>query len=230
MPDNLTNPSINQRINQASTPIARVLFAHGAGAGMDHPFMAKVAEGLAGQQIEVVRFNFPYMIKRQEDGKKRPPDRQPKLLNAFAEEVSSLTDDLPLFIAGKSMGGRMSTLLMAGLLTEPVDGFQPEKIRGLLCLGYPFHAPAKKEQWRAEHFVDVPCPCLIIQGERDTFGTKEEMLSHDFPEHFQSVFLPDGDHSFKPRKSSGYTEEENIAAAIQTMANFIQQTLNQSTS
>lgn len=221
---NTTTP--NTLINQTSNPIARVLFAHGAGAGMDHPFMSKVAEGLANHGIEVVRFNFPYMIKRQEDGKKRPPDRQPKLLNAFAEQVSTLTDDLPLFIAGKSMGGRMSTLLMAGQLVEPVEGFQPEKIHGLMCLGYPFHAPAKKEQWRADHFAEVPCPCVIIQGERDTFGTKEEMAAHDFPVNFQQVFLVDGDHSFKPRKSSGVTEEENIDGAIEAMAEFIRQTLD----
>ncbi len=219
-------PIMSNLIDTPQNPIARVLFAHGAGAGQDHPFMELIAQGLKAHRIEVIRFNFPYMKKRQEDGKKRPPDRQPKLLAAFAEEAMNCKDDLPLFLAGKSMGGRMATLLMAGQLAEPIAGFQPERILGLLCLGYPFHAPAKKDQWRADHFVDVSCPCLILQGERDTFGNKEEMTMHTLPVHFQQVYLPDGDHSLKPRKKSEVTEEENINTAIGAMVDFIQQTLS----
>ncbi len=86
------------------------IFAHGAGAGMEHDFMSAVANGLVEQGIRVVRFNFPYMVKRAEDGKKRPPDRAPKLLEAYEDVITHFTD-VPVVIGGKSMGGRMSSLL-----------------------------------------------------------------------------------------------------------------------
>lgn len=88
---------------QKAQPI--FVFAHGAGAGMDHPFMAAVAQGLASKGIQVVRFNFPYMVKRAEDGKKRPPDRAPKLLEAYQAVIADVAGQKPVVIGGKSMGG-----------------------------------------------------------------------------------------------------------------------------
>ncbi|ELH3006064.1 TPA: alpha/beta fold hydrolase [Vibrio vulnificus] len=185
------------------------IFAHGAGAPMEHAFMTAVAQGLAKEGIRVVRFNFPYMAKRAEDGKKRPPDRAPKLLEAFSEVIASVTDD-PVIIGGKSMGGRMASLLSERPL-----------VKGIACLGFPFHPPGKPEKFKGEHLQTLSKPTLILQGERDTFGTQTECQHFEFSSMVRLAFLPDGDHSFKPRKSSGYTEAGNVQLAIEQLCAFI---------
>ena len=185
------------------------IFAHGAGAGMEHEFMSAVAKGLAEKGIQVVRFNFPYMVKRAEDGKKRPPDRAPKLLEAYQSVIKEFADK-PVVIGGKSMGGRM-----ASLLAEESD------VAAVACLGFPFHPPGKPEKYKGEHLASVTKPLLILQGERDTFGKKEEFAEFQLTDSINVTFLPDGDHSFKPRKRSGYTEEGNIQLAVERLATFI---------
>ncbi|MFH4857086.1 alpha/beta fold hydrolase [Vibrio diabolicus] len=187
------------------------IFAHGAGAGMEHDFMAAVAKGLVEQGIRVVRFNFPYMIKRAEDGKKRPPDRAPKLLEAYEEVIAHLTSQ-PIVIGGKSMGGRMSSLLA-----------ENELVAGIACLGFPFHPPGKPEKFKGDHLANIEKPTLILQGERDTFGKREEFDDFVLSSQVKVSFLPDGDHSFKPRKSSGHTEAGNIDLAVEQLAAFIKE-------
>lgn len=187
------------------------IFAHGAGAGMEHDFMSAVANGLAEQGIRVVRFNFPYMVKRAEDGKKRPPDRAPKLLEAYEKVIAHFTSQ-PVVIGGKSMGGRMSSLLA-----------ENELVAGIACLGYPFHPPGKPEKYKGEHLATLDKPTLILQGERDTFGKKEEFEHFALSEQVRVAFIPDGDHSFKPRKRSGYTEEGNITLAVEHLTRFIKE-------
>ncbi|EKM15376.1 dienelactone hydrolase family protein [Vibrio harveyi] len=187
------------------------IFAHGAGAGMEHDFMTAVAKGLVEQGIRVVRFNFPYMVKRAEDGKKRPPDRAPKLLEAYEEVIAHFTSQ-PIVIGGKSMGGRMSSLLADNAL-----------VAGVACLGFPFHPPGKPEKYKGEHLASIEKPTLILQGERDTFGKLEEFEGFALSEQVTVSFLPDGDHSFKPRKSSGYTEAGNIASTVEQLATFIKE-------
>ncbi|MFH4524480.1 alpha/beta fold hydrolase [Vibrio diabolicus] len=187
------------------------IFAHGAGAGMEHDFMAAVAKGLVEQGIRVVRFNFPYMIKRAEDGKKRPPDRAPKLLEAYEEVIAHFTSQ-PIVIGGKSMGGRMSSLLA-----------ENELVAGIACLGFPFHPPGKPEKFKGDHLANIEKPTLILQGERDTFGKREEFDDFVLSSQVKVSFLPDGDHSFKPRKSSGHTEAGNIDLAVEQLAAFIKE-------
>ncbi|MHA2772240.1 alpha/beta fold hydrolase [Vibrio harveyi] len=187
------------------------IFAHGAGAGMEHDFMTAVAKGLVEQGIRVVRFNFPYMVKRAEDGKKRPPDRAPKLLEAYEEVIAHFTSQ-PIVIGGKSMGGRMSSLLADNAL-----------VAGVACLGFPFHPPGKPEKYKGEHLASIEKPTLILQGERDTFGKCEEFEGFALSDQVTVSFLPDGDHSFKPRKSSGYTEAGNIASTVEQLATFIKE-------
>lgn len=187
------------------------IFAHGAGAGMEHDFMAAVAKGLVEQGIRVVRFNFPYMIKRAEDGKKRPPDRAPKLLEAYEEVIAHFTSQ-PIVIGGKSMGGRMSSLLA-----------ENELVAGIACLGFPFHPPGKPEKFKGDHLANIEKPTLILQGERDTFGKREEFDDFVLSSQVKVSFLPDGDHSFKPRKSSGHTEAGNIDLALEQLAAFIKE-------
>ncbi|HAS6986658.1 TPA: alpha/beta fold hydrolase [Vibrio parahaemolyticus] len=185
------------------------VFAHGAGAGMEHDFMTAVAKGLVEQGIRVVRFNFPYMVKRSEDGKKRPPDRAPKLLEAYSEVIAHFASS-PVVIGGKSMGGRMASLLA-----------EHELVAGIVCLGFPFHPPGKPEKFKGDHLASIDKPTLILQGERDTFGKREEFDEFVFSQQVKVSFLPDGDHSFKPRKSSGHTEAGNIALAVEQLSAFI---------
>lgn len=191
------------------------IFAHGAGAGMDHEFMQSVAKGLAFKGIRVIRFNFPYMIKRAEDGKRRPPDRAPKLLEAYQEIIGQVDAD-KLVIGGKSMGGRMASHLS-----------EVDKVAAMACLGFPFHPPGKPEKYKGEHLAELAKPCLILQGERDTFGKREEFADFDLSDSIRVEFIPDGDHSFKPRKSSGYTEQQNIALTVEKLSAFIKEVLNE---
>ena len=205
----------------AEHAVATFLFAHGAGAGMDHAFMTTVAQGLAAHNIQVVRFNFPYMIKRAEDGKKRPPDRQPKLLADFQTHIDQF-DNGKLVIGGKSMGGRMASLMVTDIAAEtPLVSNCASKVSGVACLGFPFHPPAKPENYRGDHLATMTVPTLILQGERDTFGVRSEVEQWPFSAQVNYQFLADGDHGFKPRKVSGHTEAENIAVAIAALAQFI---------
>ncbi|MFS1863263.1 alpha/beta fold hydrolase [Vibrio lentus] len=204
----------NLIIDGEDNPVTFV-FAHGAGAGMDHEFMQSVAKGLAFKGIRVIRFNFPYMIKRAEDGKRRPPDRAPKLLEAYQEVIEQVDAD-KLVIGGKSMGGRMGSHLS-----------ELDKVAAMACLGFPFHPPGKPEKYKGEHLAELTKPCLILQGERDTFGKRDEFADFDLSDSIRVEFIPDGDHSFKPRKSSGYTEQQNIALTVEKLSAFIKEVLNE---
>lgn len=190
---------------------ATLVLAHGAGAPMDSEFMNIIAEGLGQVGVRVARFEFPYMQKRREDGKSRPPDRGPKLEAHWHDVISHLGDGCKLFIGGKSMGGRFASMI------ADVAGVQ-----GVICLGYPFHPPGKPEKLRTDHLKAIATKTLILQGERDTFGTQLEVPGYDLSDNIEICWLPDGDHSLKPRKKSGHTHEENLAKTIAKIAEFIQ--------
>lgn len=190
-----------------------IVLAHGAGAGADHPFMETFAKGLANRGFRTVRFNFPYMAKRMEDGKKRPPDRAPKLLDAYEAVLRNLDlEGKPLIIGGKSMGGRIASMLVADKKDLGIDA--------LVCLGYPFHAPGKPDRVRTEHFPDIEVPTLIVQGERDPFGGTSLVAGMTLPPNMTVHWAPDGNHDLSPRKASGHTAESNWAAAIEAIADF----------
>ncbi len=190
-------------------------FAHGAGVGMDSDFMDYFAEALGKAGIRVVRFEFPYMQKRRDDGKKRPPDRAPVLMETWGEVIDDLGRE-NLVIGGKSMGGRIASMIAAEREAEGAP------VAGCVFLGYPFHAPGKPKNVRADHLAGIKTPCLILQGDRDPFGTKEEIAGYKLGKAVKLHYMPDGEHSFKPRKASGRTEEQNWAEAVETMAGFIQ--------
>ena len=194
----------------AKSPLT-FLFAHGAGAGMDHPFMAAMAAGIAkAAKIRVARFEFPYMAARRVDGKKRPPDRSDKLLACFRDAIAALGGPENMVIGGKSMGGRM-----ASLLAEEIGA------RGLICLGYPFHPPGKPEAMRTAHLLTMTMPALIVQGTRDTFGGREEVQALALPRNIHIHWIADGDHSFKPRKSSGRREAQALDEAVMAVAGYL---------
>lgn len=187
-----------------------ILLAHGAGAGKNSDFMQQMAQQLAQQGLYVVRFDFPYMQKREQDSKKRPPDRAPKLLQAYQEVIQEF--NRPCVVAGKSMGGRMATLLAA-------EQDQP-LIKGCAALGYPFHPLGKPDNLRTEHLQALSCPTLILQGMRDKMGSYDEVMKYELADDLAIQWLPDGDHDLKPRKASGFTHERNIQAAAQSLAEF----------
>jgi predicted alpha/beta-hydrolase family hydrolase len=197
------------------------IFAHGAGADMDSEFMTQVAEKLGHKGIRVVRFNFPYMIKRAEDGKRRPPDRAPKLLAAYEEVIKKL--NCPVVIGGKSMGGRMASMLLAENSLR--EEFERLPILGSACMGFPFHAPTKDPKDRLNHLRGLTQPLLIVQGTRDTMGTLEEVNGYLEEEKInpsiQVHWLEDGDHDLKPRKVSGFSHQQHINSAIEQVAEFV---------
>lgn len=197
----------------ASAP-AIFLLAHGAGAPMDTDFMNRIAEGVAARGVRVLRFEFPYMAGRRFGGKKRPPDRQPVLLQTWhtvIDQVRMTAVGAPrLFIGGKSMGGRMASLVA-----------DEKGADGLICLGYPFHPPGKPEKLRTEHLEMLACPALILQGERDPFGTRDEVKGYKLSDSINMCWLADGNHDLAPRKKSGHTTEENLASAIGYIVDFI---------
>ncbi|MBQ4834534.1 alpha/beta hydrolase [Pseudoalteromonas sp. MMG010] len=200
--------------NNTVAPIAQFIFAHGAGAGSDSEFMQTMALLLSEHGIDVGLFDFKYMQIAKQTNKRRPPERAPKLLQDFSHIMNHAQPELPLFIGGKSMGGRMASMLACDT---------PHTVRGILAFGYPFHPPGKPEKLRTAHFCDIPCPFLVLQGERDTFGTREELATMDMPKEPQYCWLPDGDHSLKPRKKSGFTEQQNRVTAAHAAQAFIKQ-------
>jgi predicted alpha/beta-hydrolase family hydrolase len=186
-----------------------IALAHGAGLPMDAPFMESFAKNLGERGFRVVRFEFPYMAGRRITGKQRPPDPAPVLRENWLKVIEVL-DPKGLVIGGKSMGGRFASLVA-----------DEAGVAGLVCLGYPFHPAKKPEQLRVEHLGALKAPTLIVQGERDEFGNREEVAGYKLSPAIRVVWLKDGDHSFTPRKSSGRTEEQNLEEAVEEIVRFV---------
>ena len=168
------------------------VFAHGAGGPMVSSFMKTVAGGIAAAGVRVVRFEFPYMAARR-----KRPDPQNVLLDSFRDVISELGDPQNLVIGGKSMGGRMATMIADEL-----------QVAGLLVYGYPFHPPGRPERLRTEHLVSLRTKTLIVQGTRDTFGSREEVTGYLLSERISIRWIEGGDHSL------GKNLEEPIAVGV----------------
>ncbi len=181
-----------------------VALAHGAGAPMDTPFMTFFAEGIAEAGYRVARFEFPYMAARRSEGRKKPPDRAPVLLQTWRDVIAEI--DGPVVIGGKSMGGRMASLIAAD---NP-----PEAVRGLVCLGYPFYGAGRKDKPRTEHLAAIKVPTLICQGTRDPMGDREAVTALTLRRNIRVTWAEDGDHDLKPRKASGRTADDNWRQAL----------------
>lgn len=185
-----------------------VVLAHGAGAGMQHTFMEVIASGIAANGLRVVRFEFPYMAARRE-GRRPGPDRPAVLMQAWRAVVEEVGRPGHTVIGGKSMGGRIASMVADEL-----------GVAGLVCLGYPFHPPGRPATLRTGHLETLRTPTLILQGERDTMGSRSEVEGYRLSPAIAVTWLPDGDHSFKPRRSSGITEAQNLAAAVDAIGAF----------
>lgn len=194
---------------------ARYLCAHGAGKGMESPFLDTIAALLAERRISVIRFEFAYMAARRE-GARKPPPKAERLMDEYRAAVAALPAGAPLLIGGKSMGGRVASMVADEL-------FADQRIAGLVCLGYPFHPPAKPEQLRTAHLQTLACPALIVQGERDPFGTRTEVEAMQLSPQIRFVWASDGDHDLGPRGASGFTRKGNLTAAADAIAAFAQE-------
>ncbi len=201
---------LNDRVEAGD---ATLLLAHGAGAPMDSPFMDAIAAAIAARGIDVARFEFAYMAARR-DGGRRPPPRADRLTDEFLKAVACLNHDTPLFIGGKSMGGRVASMIAEDL-------FRSGAIAGLICLGYPFHPPKRPEALRTAHLETLTTPALICQGTRDPFGTKAQVETYRLSKTITVDWLEDGDHDFKTAKNSPHTQAENIEAAADRITRWV---------
>lgn len=204
-----------------SAPATRYLFAHGAGAGMSTPFIEAVANLLADRNIACLRFEFAYIAARSQGGSRKLPPKAERLTDEYRAAVAAVPKGVPLLIGGKSMGGRVASLVADELHAQG-------HISGLVCLGYPFHPPKKPEQLRTAHLVDMSCPTLIVQGERDPFGPRGEVEAMSLSRAIRFAWASDGDHDLGPRGGSGFTRKGNLASAADAIAAFAAELLAQS--
>jgi predicted alpha/beta-hydrolase family hydrolase len=189
------------------------VFAHGAGAGMHHNFMAALAKGLAERSVATLRFQFPYM----EQGSKRPdsPAVAHAAIRAAVQEAAKRLANVPLFAGGKSYGGRMTSQAQAA---EPLAN-----VRGLVFVGFPLHPAGKPSIERAQHLADVQVPMLFLQGTRDTLAELELIreTTDKLGPRANLHIIEGGDHSFHVLKSSGRTDEQIREELLDTMAHWM---------
>lgn len=204
------------RTDPDTAATATLLLAHGAGAPMDAPFMNRLAAALCDHNIAVARFEFAYMAGRRTGGPKKPPPRADKLISEFQKALQTLMGETagPLLVGGKSMGGRVAAMLAGG-------NSLPGRVKGVACFGYPFHPDGKPDaEWRLAPLTDAKRPVLILQGDRDPFGSRAELEAVALPDQVRLSWLEDGNHDFGPRGKSPATLGGNIIAAAEAAAAF----------
>ena len=189
-----------------------LVFAHGAGAGMRHPFMESVARLLAEHGVASFRYHFPYM----ENGSRRP-DPRPILLHtvqAAVRTAAELGEGLPLIAGGKSMGGRMTSMAAA---QDPLPG-----VRGLVFFGFPLHPPGKPSGERAEHLAHVQIPMLFLQGTRDALAdlTLLQPVCDQLGPRATLHIEEGADHSFRVMKTSGMTTSDKLLRIVRAVSEW----------
>ncbi len=199
-----------------------LILAHGAGAGMRGAFMEKMTRRLIDRGLAVARFNFAYMARAEREGRRIAPPRAERLMDEYRVRVAYWTErGRRPFIGGKSMGGRVASMLADEL-------FAADAISGLVCLGYPFHPPGRPRNLRTDHLKSLRAPALVCQGDRDPFGRRDEVEGYALSDTIRFCWLPDGDHDFKPRVKSGETWAGNMDMAADCVADFIGARMNAS--
>jgi uncharacterized protein len=200
-------------------PRACYVLAHGAGAGMNHPFMATVAAELAGRGIATLRYQFPYM----ERGSKRPdpPALAQAAVRAGVAAAAHALPKLPLIAGGKSFGGRMTSQAQAA---EPLPG-----VRGLAFLGFPLHPAGRPSQERAKHLFDVTIPMLFLQGTRDTLAALDQLepLCKTLGRRATLKLFADADHSFHVPARTGRKDAEVRGEVLDALAAWIDRVIAQ---
>ena len=193
-----------------------LVLAPGAGAPATSPFLEKVSELLAQAGCRVARFDFEYMKERISTGKRRPPPRAESLRGEYIAALARIrrqAKGLPCFIGGKSMGGRVASLVADELFADRV-------INGVVCLGYPFHPPKQPEKLRTAHLAELACPALIVQGERDPFGTRAEVAGYPLSPSIEMHWVLSADHDLAPARATGSTHEAALVQAVGAMTTF----------
>lgn len=210
--DKLGEVSIKE--NDVPNAKAILVIAHGSGAGMDHPFMEDLSEAIARHgTVKIIRFNFPYM----EQGRKSPGSQKSNIetWKVIVEHAQKKYPKLPLFISGKSYGGRMASHLIAENLVED--------IQGIIYFGFPLHAPGKASKERADHLSSIKTPQLFLQGTRDKFADKTliaeviEKLSNT-----KISFVEEAEHSFKVPKKSGKTANDIMKLLSEEVVSWVE--------
>jgi predicted alpha/beta-hydrolase family hydrolase len=192
-----------------------IMLSHGAGAPMDSASMNATTKVLAGAGFRVVRFEFGYMAARR-SGERKPPPKAEKVMPEYVAAIDDLgPTNGPLIIGGKSMGGRVASMVAD-------NEFAAKRIAGLLCLGYPFHPPGKPTQLRTAHLLELKTPTLICHGTRDEFGTRDEVSEYPLSDEIELSWLEDGDHDLKPRKAiSGFTTAQHLQSVADKVTEWV---------
>ena len=203
---------ISARLDQVKDPKALMILSHGAGAGMDHSFMSNLAGELNNQDISVLRFNFPYI----DQGRRAPdsPKKAQKTIENVVTYAAASLPETPLYVGGKSYGGRMASHC-AAQKTIP-------SVRGLIFYGFPLHAPGRDSKDRAAHLTEVGVPMLFLQGANDKLANIN--LIGEVTQELDLATLKTfkrGDHSFKVPKSMGLSPEEMIVKLATETAEWI---------
>jgi predicted alpha/beta-hydrolase family hydrolase len=200
-------------LQSPARPRARYVLAHGAGAGMNHSFMAAVADGLANRGVATLRYQFPYM----EAGSKRPdsPPLAHATVRAAVAEANRMLPDVPLFAGGKSFGGRMTSQAQAA---DPLA-----HVRGLVFLGFPLHPAGRPSQDRAKHLHDVNMPMLFLQGTRDALAELDQLkpVCKALGRRATLGLFEAADHSFHVPARSGRKDAEVLSEVLDLLAGWI---------
>jgi predicted alpha/beta-hydrolase family hydrolase len=198
-------------IDGPSDAAVTILFAHGAGSPMDSASMNEAMAALVAAGFRVVRFEFAYMAARRNSDTRKPPPKAELLIPEYMSAIERLGASGPLIIGGKSMGGRVASMVADDLLSRGA-------ITGLLCLSYPFHPPGKPENLRTQHLAELKTPALICQGTRDEFGMREEVAGYTLSSNIRILWLEDGDHALKTRKTlSGVSTADHLKNVADTV-------------
>ncbi|MBR0835426.1 alpha/beta hydrolase [Bradyrhizobium manausense] len=207
--------TVSAILTQPDSARACYVLAHGAGAGMRHASMDKIAEGLAKRGIATFRFNFPYMENKQ--GRPDQPAVAHAAVRAAVEEAARLCPGLKVVAGGKSFGGRMTSQAQS---KAPLPG-----VKGLAFLGFPLHAAKKPSSERAEHLGSVAIPMLFLQGTRDGLADLSLLKPVVAALGAKATLheIEGGDHSFAVLKKSGRTNDEALAEVLDTLAGWIDQ-------
>lgn len=195
------------------------LLAHGAGRGAANPFLETVAQGVVSSGLRVVRFNFPYMERMLQTGKRKSPNSGSVLRKCFSDVISHCIEQeqVPsryIIVAGKSMGARAASMI--------ADRHQ---VAGAVCLSYPFHPPRKVEPLRITHLQKIKTPTLICQGERDPNGRRGEVEQYSLSKSVRFHWIADADNNFKSPKTSGRSQQESLADVINAVDRFVDELL-----
>jgi predicted alpha/beta-hydrolase family hydrolase len=192
-----------------------IMLAHSAGAPMDSASLNATARVLADAGFRIARFEFAYMAARR-SGERKPPPRAETVMPEYVAAIDALGPTPgPLVIGGKSMGGRVASMIADAALDAG-------RIAGLLCLGYPFHPIGRPQQLRTAHLTGLRTPTLICQGTRDEFGDRYEVGSYGLSDAIEMFWLEDGDHDLKPRKSiSGFTTAQHLSSVAEKVTEWV---------